>query len=307
VTRSVVFIADAGEEAGLGHVGRASAIAVALGCRGVETNCYAYGAQRPFKLDGVDWLPLEADSFSLPGNVVVVDSYRAPRELITRMAGTHRLVYMHDYGRAPNDAALVVSVAASNDGDRRLSGLRYAALRPAYWGLPARALGERVTRVLVTTGSALFAETGAQMARSLTEALAETTIELVRGPHSTIAVPPGIEVLDAPDSLLGPLLAADLVVSAAGQTMLEAAAAGTPCVALPLAENQRGQAERLAELGAVRLIERTNTEEVAAACYELAHDPETRRGLSRNGQHVVDGHGALRIAFQVAQLTESSS
>jgi spore coat polysaccharide biosynthesis predicted glycosyltransferase SpsG len=114
-----------------------------------------------------------------------------------------------------------------------------------------------------------------------------------------------VELIDAPDSLLEPLLAADIVVSAAGQTMLEAAACGTPCVALPLAHNQREQAVRLANLGAVRLVDPPEPVTVVAAVGELAADTEAQLSLSRTSQRAVDGYGAVRVAFHIARLTEA--
>ena len=52
--------------------------------------------------------------------------------------------------------ALVVSVAAPpSDDPQRLSGPRYAALRPAYWGLPPKDKSGPLRRVLVTTGGSV--------------------------------------------------------------------------------------------------------------------------------------------------------
>ena len=88
--------------------------------------------------------------------------------------------------------------------------------------------------------------------------------------------------------------------------MLEAAAAGTPCMAFPLAANQRAQVERLAEQGGVRLVDPPDQSEIAAAAVELAGSVEARRELSLNGQRTVDGYGALRVAFHVARLAQGS-
>ncbi len=310
MTGLVVFVADAAKEAGLGHISRSSAVAVALRSREIDTRCYAHGADEPIEHDAVTWLPLSDDELpASPEHVLVIDSYRVPQEALARAAQTARVVVMHDYGDVPAGAALVVSPAGSpsSDDNAWLSGLAYAALRSGYWGLPTRSLDERVRHVLVTTGSGHFANTGRNLAQLLAETLPEATVALVRGPHAPIAALPGVEVLHAPYSLLEPLLAADLVVSAAGQTMLEAAATGTPCIALPLAENQRPQAVRLAELGAVRVVDPPRGEDVTAALFELAQDVEARRALSRNGQRAVDGYGALRVAFEIARLTRLPS
>ncbi|MDP9223602.1 MAG: hypothetical protein M3P18_07045, partial [Actinomycetota bacterium] len=230
---SVVFVADAGEEAGLGHISRSSAIAVALRCRGIDTRCHAYGVEKPLERDGVTWLA----SADLPAfeRVLVVDSYRFPHERLAEAAGSTRLVVMHDFGGVPEGAALVVSAAAppSADDAEQLTGLAFAALRPGFWGLPARKVRGTVERVLVTTGSGQFGDLGRDVAQALAAALPHATVALVRGPHATVTADAGVNTIDAPDSLLEPLLASDLVVTGGGQTMLEAAAAGTPSIALP--------------------------------------------------------------------------
>jgi spore coat polysaccharide biosynthesis predicted glycosyltransferase SpsG len=243
------------------------------------------------------------------GHVLVVDAYRLPKEVFVRAAELNRLVVMHDYGAPPADVALVVTVAgeASSNGPRRLTGPAYAALRPDFWGVPERQLREGVERVLITTGGGQLDAVGCELAQALAEALANVSVSLVRGPDATAAAPDGIETLDAPRSLVEPLLRSDLVVCGAGQTMLEAAAAGTPCIALPLAENQRRQGVRLAELGAVRLIDPPDVSGVTAAALELMHDVAERRSLSREGQRSVDGYGALRVAFEIARLARRAS
>ena len=109
----------------------------------------------------------------------------------------------------------------------------------------------------------------------------------------------GVAVAVSPESLLDLLLAADLVVCAGGQTMLEAAAAGAPCIAVPLVENQVDQVRRLADAGGVRLAARGD---VAGAVSELAGEYAARRALSERGQREVDGFGALRVAYAIAAL-----
>jgi UDP-2,4-diacetamido-2,4,6-trideoxy-beta-L-altropyranose hydrolase len=291
----VVIVADTGKEAGLGHISRSSAVAVALSRRGIETRCYAYGADEPFERDGVSWTPLDGDDLpSGSGRVLVVDSYRLPAEVLSRAAAEKRLVVMHDHGEPPENAALVVSAAADPAN---------AALRPSFWGLPERHIRHTVERVLVTTGSGSFGEAGPGLAEAVVAALPSAVVSLVRGPYADGSSPTGVEILDAPESLLAPLLATDLVLSAGGQTMLEAAAAGTPCIAIPIVENQRRQAVRLAQLGAVKLVDLENAPMRAV---ELAQDVDARRSLSRAGQLAVDGYGAVRIAFAISELVASS-
>src|SRR3954467_7922490 len=98
----VVIVADAGLDAGLGHISRSSSLAVALRCRGIESRCYAYGAEEAFERDGVLWSPFEGDEIPvLPGGILVVDSYRFSRDALASAAESSRLVAMHDYGVVP--------------------------------------------------------------------------------------------------------------------------------------------------------------------------------------------------------------
>jgi UDP-2,4-diacetamido-2,4,6-trideoxy-beta-L-altropyranose hydrolase len=307
----VVLVADAGRDAGLGHISRSSAVAIALRCRGIETTCYADGIEEPFDRDGIAWNPVDDDKLPVSdADVLVVDSYRRTPAELQAAAQSTRLVVMHDFGVVPEGVALVVSTAEQRSGEysRRLNGFEYACLRPDFWGLPSRRIGDAVDRVLVTTGSGQFAAVGFEVARTLAQAMPEARVTMVRGPHaSTVAAPPAIEILDSPDSLLEPLLAVDLAVTAGGQTMLEAAAAGTPCVALLLVENQRRQAARLAGLGAVRLVDPPDVTAVAATVRELVRDADARPALSRESQRAVDGYGALRVAFQIGRLAAEAA
>ena len=300
----IVFIADAGPEAGLGHVSRSSALAVALRCRGLDSRCHARGSDEPFDRDGIRWSSMAGDQPLAPeASVVVVDSYRLSLDELEKAAESTQLVVMHDYGGVPSGAALVVNPASEPDNGARLGGLEYVPLRPGFWGLPDRSVSDQARRILVTMGSGRFDALGCEVAGKVASALPEVEVTLVRGPYAGgLRAPAGVTILAAPDSLVDPLLAADAVVTAGGQTMLEAAAAGTACVALPIVENQKRQVDRLARVGAVRVVEPPHADSAVNAVVELARDLAGRRELSRRGQRGIDGYGAFRVAFRIERL-----
>jgi UDP-2,4-diacetamido-2,4,6-trideoxy-beta-L-altropyranose hydrolase len=302
----VTVVVDAAPRAGLGHLSRGGAVAVALGCRGIETRCYAYGAEVLFVRDGVNWEPLSGDLPYVPDGVLVVDSYRLDSQTLAA-ARDVSLVVMHDYGDPPEGAALVVAVAGESSGrpPTRLVGPTYAALRPAFWGLPQRETRPTVERILVATGSGQLDELGCELAEALGNALPAAEVTLVRGPDVQGPAPAGVETLDAPESLFEPLLQVDLAVTAGGQTMLEAAATGTPCVALPLVDNQRPQVAMLARAGAIWPVD--TPDEAVGAARELIDDGAGRQRLGAASQRTVDGYGALRIAFEIARLEDQRS
>jgi RimJ/RimL family protein N-acetyltransferase len=116
---------------------------------------------------------------------------------------------------------------------------------------------------------------------------------MVRGPQSRSQAPPGVEVVDAPAGLRDLLSNADLVVTAAGQTMLEALACGAPTVALVRVENQRAQAALVERTGAACVSEESG---LATRIRTLSQAIDSRRELATRGPAAVDGLGAHRVA-----------
>jgi spore coat polysaccharide biosynthesis predicted glycosyltransferase SpsG len=304
--RSAIVVADGSLEAGFGHIARSSAIAVALGEAGLAVRCFALGAEAPLECDGVAWEPLAALRAAPldAAAVVVLDSYRLPVADVDAAAAATPLVVLHDQQRVSDRAALVVAAGSSGPSrPKRLAGLEYACLRRAFWSPPERAIAAEVSRVLVTTGGGDgVSGLGATLAAAARDALPETTVTLVRGPYGTGGAPSGVALLDAPDSLHDALRGADIVVTTGGQTLLEAAALGTPAIAVIAVENQRAQVARLAELGAVRPLELPG-QGLPALLRELDASADARAALARNAQAAVDGRGAKRVAARIAALT----
>jgi UDP-2,4-diacetamido-2,4,6-trideoxy-beta-L-altropyranose hydrolase len=305
VARLAIVVADGGREAGLGHLTRSSALAVALGRLGIGVRCLALGAAESLERDGVPWEPL-AEFRDRPfegASVLVLDSYRLNADDVTTVPQAVPMVVLQEHLPPPSRAALVVSAGAEPSADaRQLAGLEYVSLRPAFWSAPERTIADRIGRVLVTTGGGdAVPGLGAGLARVARDSLPNATVTLVRGPFGTGDAPPDVELLDAPETLYGPLLEADVVLTAGGQTVLEAAALGTPSVAVIVFENQRPHVLRLAALGATRLLE-LPADELPALLRRLDASPEERRELARNAQAAVDGRGAERVAERIAAL-----
>ena len=286
VRADVAVVADGGPGAGLGHLGRSSAIAAALRARGVAVSCHAYGAAEPVTVDGIAWSPLDEPP-APAGGVVVLDTYTMPETDRAALAERFAVALMHDVGGILPAATLVVAVGRREDeiamlGTPVLAGLRYAALRAPFWGLPVRHARARVRRVLVTTGGGTLQDAGVALAAQVKAALPGASVALVRGPRAHFTAPPGVELVNAPRSLVDELLAADIVVTAAGQSALEAVATGAATVALALVDNQRRNATMLAATGAARVLE--PGADIAATVGHLAGDRAERAALAERGQ-----------------------
>lgn len=250
---------------------------------------------------------------------VVADGYAfdASWQRQLRAAG-QRLLVIDDYGQAEHYAAdLVLNQNAGADArwyaqreaaTRVLLGSRFALLRQEF--LQARverpAPSAPATQVLITLGGgdpdnvtgwvldALAGLPGFEFTvvvggsnphRAAIEAMARG----LRSPARVIA-----DATNMPDLMM----AADLVISAAGSTTWELAYLGKPAVLLVVADNQRGIAAALANggvavnLGEVRALV---PEQLAATVVQLRDDAARRAEMARRGRALIDGHGARRV------------
>ena len=296
----ILVAADAGPDAGLGHLSRSGAIALALAEGGRAVRCLGLGAPEAIVRDGVRWEP--AGQPPRWRGVMLLDSYRLDPGSVAG-PGTV-LAVLHDGDAIPAEAALAISVnepeAPAPAGVELAAGPEYAALRPQFRDVPAPEIPPRARQLLVTTGSSDAAAPVGELAAALRERTGARLTAVV-GPYSDAGTIEADETLIAPSSLLEALAATDLVVCAAGQTMLEALACGTPYVAVPFVDNQRRQAEMLAGRGAV--VVAGSAAEAADLAARLADDRDERRRLSEAGRHTIDGRGAERAAAEIAALT----
>jgi spore coat polysaccharide biosynthesis predicted glycosyltransferase SpsG len=294
----LVAVADAMPDAGLGHVVRSSAVVVALRARGVTVECVANGARDDVVVDGVRWAPGE-----LPrGAPLLVDSY-----VLDPAAIDDPCAWFDDGRPAPPGARVLISPSRDDDGDpRRLHGLEWSCLRPAFWGEPAVPVAGAVERVLVASGGGDPGGAAARLSAAVRAALPRARVKLVVGPQATSAVPDGVEPVVAPPNLAGEIRAAGMVVCLAGQTALEAACLGVPAVVVAAVDNQRPNAERLAAAGAA--VAADLDVPLAEAIGALAADIDRRRAMAAAARAAVDGFGALRVAAAIdARLLRASA
>ncbi|MBM7557279.1 spore coat polysaccharide biosynthesis predicted glycosyltransferase SpsG [Halanaerobacter jeridensis] len=91
----------------------------------------------------------------------------------------------------------------------------------------------------------------------------------------------------------------DLAISAGGSTLYELAATGTPTITLLQAENQVKVAEAMEEKGAIinlgfgHMISKSKLKDNIE---KVINDFALRKEMSQQGQKIVDGQGAERVA-----------
>jgi spore coat polysaccharide biosynthesis predicted glycosyltransferase SpsG len=216
------------------------------------------------------------------------------------------VVTIEDWPLRGLPAHVVVDVGgvapASTPGDvpgaERLCGPRYALLAEEYAPMPARQWADSIRGVLLTLGGVPDAARLAELTAAIRSTLPDATIDLVLGPFAIadrLAVDANVRVHRDLESLHAIMLASDVAISAAGQTMLQLAATATPTIALAVHDNQRAQLATLTAAGAVIEARTGHPEDIVAALTTL-RERATRAQLGAVARGVVDGGGAVRVA-----------
>lgn len=319
----VLLAPDAGPGVGLGHLQRCLALAAAVRKEGAACTFVLPPHQAAAARVRDAGFPFIAPRTSLAeaaaecgADTVVVDDYRrVPAEVAAVRAGGARVAVVDDRG-GEVCADVVVNPAPGADpasycappGTRLLLGPAYALLREEYWALPPRAHPAEARTLLLTMGGADSQGLVPRLVTSLVHIRPGLDVVAVLGPFAerqALPPPPAAgrcRVVASPASLRDFLVAADLVVSAAGQTLHEAAATGAPTVAVQTAANQAEHLAGFARRGAVvpvtdpRADPATLVARTVAEVVRLASDRAARASLSDAGRRLVDGRGALRVA-----------
>lgn len=336
----VLFRVDVGPAIGLGHLARSLALAAAGRDAGMQCVFLAVGSVigyraalklvtgSGFEAEIVDQVVLggredlertlyEAARHS--SDVVVVDSYHVDGQFFERLRAAGLFVIANDdVAPYPFPCQLVVNGGAharellyrSSSGDTRfLLGPEYAMLRPEFRDLPRRAVCAVARNILVTLGGADPCDLMPKLLRLLAELPGDFEVAAISGPFfKNLGVVERIasrwrgkvRLCAAPDSMRDLMLRADVAIAAAGQTLYELIATGTPTVAIQVADNQCRSLRALARSGVVHVAGRASDVEllkrVGVIVEEMRFAREARSEMAARGQQLVDGRGAARVA-----------
>ena len=332
----VVFRADAGPEIGLGHARRCLTLAGALRELGVESLFVFTGAARAREwLQASDFEVVAVEpARDLPGTlehcrarrvpVIVVDTpSRAPGYLAALTGAGLRVVVIDDLADHELLVDLVVNPSAGAATlpyrgaarTRFLLGARYALLRSAFGQPGARSVHERTRRVLVTVGGGDPGDLTSRLIGWTARALGAVDQDVIVGPftaqsqalQAAVAAAEGrVALHEDPKDIAGLMLSADIALCGGGQTTYELAAIGTPALAIRLADNQTLNLTSLAAAGTLAWVGDAADDDlgrkIGTALAHLAGDAQRRTRMSRQGQALVDGRGAGRVAREIAAL-----
>ena len=296
---TLLLRADAAPDVGVGHLSRCVAMATAARARGWDVALWG-------TVTAGGWLlgDLRVVAAPEPSDVLLVDHYGLPQ-----VPPEPLLVSIED-GRFGRRRADIVVDANLYTSDRPADGTPTVLRGPAYAPLRAEIREARTgRRPEVSTPPKVVVVMGGGAAPTAVSAAVEA-LRATNVPASVTAISaqpiPGVEVIPPTPALPTLLAAADLVVSAAGVTLLELCCIGTPTALVRIADNQKAGYEAAVTRGLAAGLG-TDPRDHIEALRALLLTPEHRKALSTKAMTTVDGHGADRILNAVeAHLPEDT-
>lgn len=302
---------------GLGHLTRCKGYAQQWTSMGGVTRWIVdgdEGARRALAEEGhVQWRRWQSDRGPVENtDVALVDSYSADLDVLEAIAArTGRAIFIDDLFRLPYPQGLVVhSSPGPIDGERGqarwLTGPRWHPMREAFWDVAQRAEPRTpIGRALVLAGGVDHRGISGRIARTIANALPEARIDLVAGAGAKppVDLPSNIRLHQglAADEMRDLMLAADVAVSAAGQTLYELARCGCPTFLFGVADNQRRHMAYWSETGAGRVVGWWDDPALETNILDGLHalSLEDRIAMSQAGPRLVDGQGIRRLVAEV--------
>lgn len=343
----IVFRADGNSQIGMGHIMRCLSIADAASGLGEDSvfilssdDCENTISSRGYEVNVLnsDYSKMEPGDI-LPAlevyepSEVFVDSYSVTPEY---MKDAHvkcsnagcKLIYVDDRGYFPYscDVLLNYNIFGRKEKYEELYfgktapafflGTTYAPLRKEFQKLSIRAISSVAQNVLISTG-------GADMGHLTMDLIEEASskknyifhfvvgmmnqnredIKILSNSYENIVIHENVKRMDEL------MLSCDIAVSAAGSTLYELCATGTPTITYVLADNQIPAAEEFDARGIIKncgdIREMGNKELAKCLIMEvvrLAEDYDERKRMSEFMCTVVDGKGAERILESVREL-----
>jgi len=333
---NILIRVDAGFGCGLGHLQRCLSLASALHARGVSCIFLTVGElEVQNRIATLGFVACALGDIELGSEHdckqtlkiaalhqcigIVVDSYEADARFLSnlREAGLFVTV-IDDLARLFLPCHLVINGGVQAEslsyrsltGDTQfLLGPRYALLRQEFWDVRPPAVKDEVQNVLVTMGGADGRNLMPAILEILDSSPGDFSVTPIVGPFfsnraEVEAVAKRcrrrVSLVHSPDSVRDLMVEADLAISAAGQTLSELAATGTPTIGIQIAENQAGNLQFMAQYGVIRPIRFEHRKQLEADLPHMLNDlltkPERRMNMSLAGPKLVDGKGAFRCA-----------
>ena len=325
----ILIRADANEIIGAGHLMRCLSIARAFADKGEDVRFITadHKGDSLIHSRGFESLCMESEYNAMDSEdivpvieeykpeLLIVDSYFVTKEYFDRVNSLCKVAYIDDINEAVWDADFLIDYnifgtvldysGYVNTRTSLLLGPKFAPLRSEFKNVPKHII-KPVSDVMISAGGSDPEKITERIMKEICPIWKEVSFHFVVG-----ALNPRLEkikALLAPNMVLhineqnmsGLMQKCDIAISAAGSTLYELCACGTPTITYTLADNQLLAAEEFErqELMINAGDCRNNASFIENLNQKLdyyAGNIEKRKIVSRKMQLLVDGYGAERI------------
>lgn len=319
----VTIITEGFQNTGYGHITRCLSLYQAFEERNITPTFFINGDEnvKPFITDInnriIDWLahPTKLLPEIKNSDVVIIDSYLAGREYYETFSKMCNIpLYIDDYLRLDYPSGTILNGTINAEtfpyqkkpGSEYLLGAKYIPIRKEFWDSPQRKFKNGISSFLITFGGQDVKNLTLPVLKMLIEQFPDVNKNVVFGTNNGSSA--NIEKYAGTNTKLfysvnaaqmkELMLACDVAISAAGQTLYELAATGTPMIAVAVADNQKNNILEWKKTGALldtifhgnhiylkKIIDQIDSMKSIS----------TRKKLSTIGKEKVDGQGARRI------------
>ena len=333
----ILIRADANESIGSGHVMRCKSIASALADKGGEV-AFITADHRGDSLIGEfpsfclnsDWLNMDNELPKLyeiirakKPPLLLIDSYKVTEKYFDALHGLTKTAYIDDLNAGLWNVDILINYNIFSQSydysryDRRntrlLLGTSYTPLREEFRLSQPHVIREKISDVLISAGGSDPAMMTEKIIMNVCPEFPGVNFHFVIG-----ALNPRIEsirklsrqniILHINErNMSGLMRDCDAAVSAAGSTLYELCACGTPSVTYVLADNQTDAAEMFGTLGVmINAGDCRKRDDISSVIIESLRgmNESVRAEMSARMQRLVDGNGAMRIADVIMRVIE---
>lgn len=315
-----IFFTEAGNKYGLGHLIRCVSLAQGLHLNDVICNFYidsdsnqnAFLDKFNFKI--LNWRYCYKNLDLTDYDICVVDSYHSDESFYKYVCSkVKKCIYFDDFNRIEYPNGFILNPVNPEDNhsyysyknkDQLLIGYQYQLFRKQFWNHKAFNVNDDVKTITVTFGGS---DVGSFTISILVELLKrnininvissnESVIELSK--HNNISVFNNLQASE----IIEKFLESDIVITAAGQTLLELISLNVPTIVIQIADNQLNNINRLIAENCItfaghkddKLLLKNITRELNSLT-----NSNKRYELSRKCKNILDTKGVERVVNKI--------
>lgn len=325
----VSIITEGFRNTGYGHITRCISLYQAFQERKIFPTLYVNGDEKSkkflinFNYEIIDWLnhPAQLIKKIINSDILIIDSYLASKEFYDNIYKfTKILLIIDDYMRIDYSAGIVLNGTINAEQFQYpnkkeveyLLGSKYIPIRKAFWDIPNRKYKNNLSLILITFGGQDIRNLTLPVVKALIDYDPDLKLKVVFGNKNSEEFKEEQKINAEfyfsvnEEEMKNLMLECDLAIAAAGQTLYELAATGTPTIAVAVADNQRHNINEWHEAGF--LLEPIYYNDIN--CIKKIIDQvekmksiRIRKKLGKNGKAKVDGKGSqIIVDFLIDKL-----